>query len=403
LFGLPPSDGGVVVLISDRGGSVGLRVDHVLAMVQIEREQVTLASPEDRAEQPLIVGRFGEGAVSCGVLNLDHLTSDAMTMTVAESGSVMLATEAAAGAVDDDEIAEHQSEPYLVIEVSGEPYAVKIDHLIELLELSTLRSVPQAPHWIEGMIDLRGEPILGLSLAALLNRPTGEAGKLGLMVAHPAGAVALVAEHSRGIERFAPEQVHPLREPMAGISSYLVRADDSIVAIIDPKSLLAPIDVDLGGWVPTLNAEEHAAASVRPMEFHQYLTLRVGREYLAIPLDRIQRLQAAVQMTPIPDRGMGFDGLADVGDAIVPVIDLRRILAADSDAPGSDAPPPCLLAMIEGGVAGIIVNQVLRIETVPESQISPAEDTPNLPVTHVLHMQDRLMSVVSLDRLLPPL
>ena len=403
LFGLPPSDGGVVVLISDRGGSVGLRVDHVHAMVQVEWEQIALASPEERDVQPLIVGRFGDEAASCGVLSLDHLTSDTMTMTVAASGSVMLATEAAAGAVDDDETADHQAEPYLIIEVSGEPYAVKVDHLIELLELSTLRSVPQAPDWIEGMIDLRGEPILGLSLAALLNRPRGEAGKLGLMVAHPAGAVALVAEYSRGIEQFAAEQIHPLREPMAGISSYLVRADDSIVAIIDPASMLRPVDEDLRDWVPSVNAEDHAAPTARPMEFHQFLTLRVGREFLAIPLDRIQRLQAAVQMTPIPDQGLGFDGLADVGDAIVPVIDLRRILAGDAEAPGSDAPPPCLLAMIEGGVAGIIVNQVLRIETVPESQISLAEDTPNLPVTHVLHLQDRLMSVVSLDRLLPPL
>ena len=131
------------------------------------------------------------------------------------------------------------------------------------------------------------------------------------------------------------------------------------------------------------------------------MTLRVGREFLAIPLDRIQRLQAAVHLTPIPDRGIGFDGLADVGDGVVPVIDLRRILGSDADGSNSDAAPPCLLALIEGGMAGVIVNQVLRIETVPESQIIPAEDTPNLPVSHVLHLQDRLMSVILLDRLLP--
>jgi chemotaxis signal transduction protein len=403
LFGLPSSDGGVVVLISDRGGSVGLRVDHVHAMVQVEWEQVVLSSPEQREDEPMIVGRYGEGTASCGVLSLDHLTSDSLAMTVADSGSVMLATEAAAGAAEDDETAEHQSEPYLVVDVSGESYAVKIDHLIELLELSTLRSVPQAPEWISGMIDLRGEPILGISLAALLNRPQGEAGKLGLMVAHPAGSVALIAEHSRGIERFAAEQIHPLREPMAGISSYLVRADDSIVAIIDPHSMLRPVDDDLHDWVPSTQVADHNAVPAKPMEYHQFLTLRVGREFIAVPLDRIQRLQASVQMTPIPDRGLGFDGLADVGDAIVPVIDLRRVLAEETDSTASDAAPPCLLAMIEGGVAGIIVNQVLRIETVPESQISPAEDTPNLPVSHVLHLQDRLMCVVSLDRLLPPL
>ena len=398
LLGLPGSDGGVV-LISDAGGSVGLRVDQVHAMLQVEWEQVVPSTPEEREVQPMIFGRFEHGGSACAVLSLEHLTTGTTVMEVAERGTVLLAIEAdSQNQVDEDEAAQ-QAEPYLMIDVSGEMYAVKIDHLVELLELSSLRSVPHAPHWIAGMLDVRGDPILGLSLAALLGRPEGGMGKLGLMVALPAGTVALIAEHSHGIERYGLEQIHALREPMAGITSYLVRVDESIVAIIDPQALARPIQDELPSWVPQANAVDPNAVPAQPMEFHQFLTLRVGREFLAVPLDRIQRLQAAVQMTPIPDRGIGFDGLADVGDAVVPVIDLRRVLGSEDD----EALPPCLLAMIEGGVAGVIVNQVLRIETVPENQISLAEDTPNLPITHVLHLHNQLMSVVSLDRLLSPL
>lgn len=87
---------------------------------------------------------------------------------------------------------------------------------------------------------------------------------------------------------------------LAGFTSYLVRSDESILATIDPQAL------------------------ARPMEFHPFLTLRVGREFLAVPLDRIQRLQAAVQMTPIPDRGIGLDGLADVGDGLRTFITLAE-------------------------------------------------------------------------------
>ena len=79
--------------------------------------------------------------------------------------------------MNDGDTAKQQAEPYLMIDVSGETYAVKVDHLIELLELSSLRSVPHAPEWVAGMIDLRGEPVLGLSLSALLGRLDGEAGK----------------------------------------------------------------------------------------------------------------------------------------------------------------------------------------------------------------------------------
>ena len=84
------------------------------------------------------------------------------------------------------------------------------------------------------------------------------------MVAHSAGTVALIAEHSRGIERYAAEQIHALREPMAGISSYLVRSDDSIVAIIDPETLLRPVDAELRAWVP-VNLVDHTAVTAQPM------------------------------------------------------------------------------------------------------------------------------------------
>jgi len=216
--------------------------------------------------------------------------------------------------------------------------------------------------------------------------------------------VALIADHSLGIDRYTADQVHALREPVAGIASYLVKSDNTIVGILDTETLLRPIRDEVHLWTPRATAAPAPlAAPVKPMEFHQYLTLRIGREFLAVPLDRIQRLEASIEVTPIPDRGTGFHGLADVGDNVVPVIDLRQILSGGGEPILLEPNPPCLLAMVEGGTAGVIVHQVLPIETVPESHISPAEDAHNLPILQILHIQDRLMSVVSLDRLLPPL
>ena len=404
ILGLQSSDAGVLVLISDLGGSVGLRVDQVHAMLQVDPDQISFATPETRAEAPMILGHFGEGPSRCSVLNLDHLTSDTSLMSFADSGAVLLATESGTAALDDEDTSPDQAQPYLMLEVGDEVYAIKIDHLVELLELSTLRPAPHAPAWIAGLLNRRGEPLLGLSLATLLGRPESKPGKLGVVVALEVGEVALIADHSLGIERYAADQVHALREPVAGIASYLVKADGVIVGILDTETLLRPVRDEVPLWTPRATAAPAPlAAPVKPMEFHQYLTLRIGREFLAVPLDRIQRLEASIEVTPIPDRGTGFHGLADVGDNVVPVIDLRQILSGGGEPILLEPNPPCLLAMVEGGIAGVIVHQVLRIETVPESHISPAEDAHNLPISQILHIQDRLMSVVSLDRLLPPL
>jgi len=402
LLGLPSADGGILVVASDIGGSVALRVEHVYAMQQIDLEKLVLAAPEERAAEPMVLGHFGDGAMACAVLSMEQLTGGELAETAGEAGAVLLAPDQTPN-VTDDQTADRQAEPYLIISLSGHIYAVKIEQVNELIELSSLRPVPRAPEWIAGMIDLRGEPILGLSLPRLLAQPEREPGRLGLVVRFPPGRVALIADRTLGIERYSADQIYAMREPVAGIESYLVRADDSITGVIDPQALLQRVEQELRDWSPRAPTAETETERVALTGYRQFLTLRVGREMIAVSLDRIHRLQATVQLTPIPDRQTGFDGLADVGDAVVPVIDLRRVLSGGVEPAPAHLMPPCLLAVIDGSVAGLIVDQVLRIETVPEDHLMPAEDAPNLPVSEVMHLHGQLMSVVSLDRLLPRL
>ena len=104
-------------------------------------------------------------------------------------------------------------------------------------------------------------------------------------------------------------------------------------------------------------------------------------------------------LTPLPEPGTGFHAMADVGDATVPVLDLRRRIPEA----GSALDPPCTLVNIEGALAGLAVDQVLRIEDVPDDDVEDITTHPLLPVSHVARSGDRLMSVLVIDRVLPPL
>ena len=416
LLGMPSQEGGVVVLLSDLGGSIGLRVDAVHAMLHVEWAQVAVATPAMRAERPLILGRFGNAPASYDILQLEHLTEGEWVPVSTGDAAASLA-EAPDGIVDLAEATDRQLEPYLVFSIGDDIYAIQVEHLIEILELSDSQTVPHAPPWVHGVIDVRGEPILGLSLAALLGRSRKESGQLGLMIApavDPAGCVGetsmpraarvvLVAGRSHGIERYGSEQVHAVRQPIGCIASYFVRSDDKIVGIIDPTTLMRPVGGVIAAWLPQPRAVSPVALPAPAAGVHPYLTMRVGRELLAVPVDRIHRLQASVKLTPIPDSDTGFDAVADVGDGVVPVIDLRRILAADGEPPADDLPSPCVLAVIGGGMAGIIVDQILQVENIPDGQVEPADESPLLPVSHLLRLNGQPISALSLDRLLPPL
>jgi chemotaxis signal transduction protein len=129
------------------------------------------------------------------------------------------------------------------------------------------------------------------------------------------------------------------------------------------------------------------------------LSVRVGRELLALPLERVERIQASVLLTPLPQPGTGFHAMTDGGDAAVPVLDLRRHVADAGSAPT----PPCMLVQIEGALAGLAVDQVLRIEDIPDANVEDIAAHALLPISHVARSGDRLLSVLVIDRVLPPL
>jgi purine-binding chemotaxis protein CheW len=404
VLGETPRPGGVLVVTAASDDVRALRVDQVAGMVQIEVEAVNPCDEAERAARPLITARFAALADHWDVLDYVKLTADQpMQPAEAAQGAALVA---AAGA-ETPPAAETPLDggdahlALLMTEISGERYALPTAGIVELLVPGVIRSMPAAPAWVAGLIDRRSAPLLVLSSAVLLGRPPA-AGATIVLVVEIAGAgdIGLLVDRAVGIERIPHSDIHAVTQDMAGVANYFVIAHEQIVGIIDPAALAGQVGGALKALVPRepptiAEAPEVAAAK----SSHRLLSMRVGRELVALPLERVERIQAAVVLTPLPQPGTGFHGMADVGDATVPIFDLRRLMAES----GADPNPPCTLVEIEGALVGLAVDQVLRIEDIPDHHLEDIATHPVLPVSHVAHSGDRLLSVLVVDRVLPPL
>ena len=82
------------------------------------------------------------------------------------------------------------------------------------------------------------------------------------------------------------------------------------------------------------------------------------------------------------------------------MIDLRKqVERTEGEHPG--AHPPCILTVLEGAMAGILVDQVLSIRSVPADKFEPVKDGAKLPISHVVPLDGHMISVLTIDRLLP--
>jgi chemotaxis signal transduction protein len=401
LLALQSSYGGILVVVSDRGGSLALRVMHVTGMIQLDADSLQPTATRARALHPLYMAEFEHQGTPHYMLDLDLLaTSDGLELSEPE-GAVLLPE------VLPDRRTERLDEeewlPLLLLEIAGERYAIPNRSIIELNVPDGIRSMPSAPDWILGLIEVRGAPIVAVSTAALLGRPTapGHMPEVCLIAELEDGVpIALFIDRAIGLERVSPSLIHPMQQAMVGVGGYFVLHDD-IVGLIDPRLLLSQVAPTLRAAIPLKSATAEEAAHVDTGQYQQLLSLRVGRELYAMTLDRIERIQASVRLTPLPSHISYFDGMADVGDAVVPVIDLRRQQGAALSPFDTGERPPCILTLLEGAMTGILVDQVLSIIDILPERFQPVREASRLPISHVVTFEGQLISVLTIDRLLP--
>jgi purine-binding chemotaxis protein CheW len=402
LLGLPRAPGGMLIVVSDRGGSLALRVLHVTGMIQVDPDSMAPTALRARALHPLYMAECEHQGVIHYVLDLDLLaTSDDLELSQPE-GTVLL-PEAKAEIVRVEP--EQEWLPLLLLDIAGEGYAVPTGAIVELNVPAGIRSMPSAPPWILGLIDVRGVPIVAVSTATLLGRSTGEAPapEVCLITELEDGfPIALFVDRAIGLERVSPSLIHPMAQSMAGVFGYFVLPGDRIIGLIDPRQLLAQVAESLRLSIPQPPAAAPASRAVEQGLSQQCLSLRVGRELYAMTLDRIERIQPSVSLTPLPSDLAFFDGMADVGDAIVPVIDLRRQQGAALQPFDTTQRPPCILTVLEGAMTGILVDQVLSIIDIPPDSFETVREASRLPISHVAAFEGKLIALLTIDRLLPP-
>jgi chemotaxis signal transduction protein len=401
VLGEESRDGGVLVVLAASDDVRALRVDQVAGMVQVDIEAVQPIDIIERAEQPLISARFAALDAEWLVLDYTRLTAEQPMEAETASGAALVGVshQTEATAPPSAESGEHL--PLLVVEISGESYAVPIADIVEILVPGVIRSMPAAPDWVAGLLDRRGSPLLLVSAAALLGRPsTQEYSTVLVIEVSGAGEIGVAIDRAVGIERVHQSDIHSVTQDMPGVKRYFVFAREHIIGIIDALALVAQVRDTVAALVPRLEKPaDETPATEAARSSRKLLSVRVGRELLALPLERVERIQASVLLTPLPQPGTGFHAMTDVGDAAVPVLDLRRHIADAGSAPT----PPCTLVQIEGALAGLAVDQVLRIEDIPDSDVEDVATHPLLPISHVARSGENLLSVLVIDRVLPPI
>lgn len=386
----------VSMVVRGTHGSFALKVGRVLMMVPVEPAE--MHPLEHTAAQAL-----GEGVIAAEfnwrdrmVLMIDPDRFDLGDVDVeTAAGSPDLLTIAGEPAAQAGTAAS-DAMPWLIVEIGGERYALDVHSITEVVEADSFLPVPKAPAEIMGFHALRGSPLLVVALARLLGVAACPVRHV-VVVDRKGAAIGLGVGRVVGIRSFDGAAAEDVGDATGAVAGCLSNGDGGLLAVLDLDHVLTPETMaHLAEYMPKAEAANAAASRVNS-PIRRVLTFWVGGELCGIDLDAVSRVAEFQPWSELPDDGgLRLSGVTQIGNDVMPVIDLRERRGRRPEAP----PLAQVVTRLEGGSCALAVDRMHRIVDLPAEDIHALDDCEGDLVDAVGRADGHLISVLAVEHLL---
>jgi purine-binding chemotaxis protein CheW len=136
----------------------------------------------------------------------------------------------------------------------------------------------------------------------------------------------------------------------------------------------------------------------------ELIAFRIGSQEFCVDIQAVREIRGWTPATPLPHSPGFVRGVINLRGAVLPVVDLAARLGLRTTEPS--ARHVIIVSRIGDQLVGLLVDAVSDILTVTEDTMQPtpevAYDTEGAFVKGLLPIDGRMISLVSLDQMLPP-
>ena len=153
-----------------------------------------------------------------------------------------------------------------------------------------------------------------------------------------------------------------------------------------------------------MNANTHTPGnSAAAGAGRELISFRIGAQEFCVDIMSVREIRCWTPATPLPRSPDFVRGVINLRGAVLPIIDLAARLGFASAEP--TARHVIIVAQIGGQVVGLLVDAVSDIISVSDDMIQPtpdvASDTAKTFVRGLIAIEERMVSLIGLDRVLP--
>jgi purine-binding chemotaxis protein CheW len=309
------------------------------------------------------------------------------------------------------------SENLLIFQLAGEAFALRLASVAEIIRLPDLAHMPLVPPSLLGLANLRGTVLPVISLRALLQLPGIEANEqTRVIVMRGDAAVGFVVDR---VDRLLALAAHQLEHDDAGAGTIDPALLDGTIKGAEGQSTIKLLNPSrpLSGQFARLGVSTTRAASRSPVAIGglaaapvqalvSLLSLRLGEQEYALPLDRVREIVPVPEhISALPRPETAVLGVITLRNRLLPLVSLRALLGMATDG-GHGPRGKVVVVSLGDGAVGVVVDATREILRIDPDIIDPApalltRGEGDAEIASICRLEDgqRLVALLSPDRL----
>lgn len=154
-----------------------------------------------------------------------------------------------------------------------------------------------------------------------------------------------------------------------------------------PEPEPAPIVTEPAVFDHDFIPEPEPEPEVSVLELDRAVAFHLAGQRYAMPIERVQEIQQIVEFSEVPQSGGAVVGMVNLRGAVIPAVDLRRLLGLPDQE--YDLETPMIICRVRGHILAVVVDGVEDVLILPPGCVQAA------PPMH--QFSDRMLGVAMLE------
>lgn len=283
-----------IILINNNSITYGINVEKVLGKV-IASHTIKKEDSSSQGNIPCI-GQFLHEGQPVIIVSFDEIITQ--TLKLDESTSKNIFSGKGLSFYREGTDKKNNLISLLTTEINNHFFAISIEDVQEVILLSKFTPVPFLPNYVVGISNLRGMPIVTISLPHFLGEPTNDQPyRYGLLTKYNGGLLIMATYNNINMEHFDKKQCY-FAQGNGLVTGWTKKPDQTFAGILDIKRLLQePTLTEIENLLTPLNDDQEKLTNHKQK---RYLIIKAADEYFGICLDDVNVIVDELSIQPLP-------------------------------------------------------------------------------------------------------